>query len=397
MAFMGLLHVFLPAFHSSAFSNPSQANVHSRNERPAVLNPVQHQPWGDFEYTKLPLEEPREFLPDTARPLGAPRWFFGVESRKQIVDLFNASPLTDDQKTELLDPHNWQTVSNGFYVLPPPKVVLEMTQPARERIYGVLDDYPANSLQCHPFRFPAGGVEDWLADTGLGPEQSALFRRLLYTQGDSLCFCDGAILQGLFSPADFSRLVKALYGERTFLMKLRITPETDIDALIQYWDLSGNARAVRPLLESLAHLPGGGSINVSALLPNFARSHLYTYANPAVDAAAPLENCMWTAMNFFNDKPDDRFLNPSYVQSTLASDFYPVTCPPRFGDLIAVRSATGGMIHLCVYLADEVVFTKNGRDSIDPWVLMKMPDMLAWYQTKNSRQVTVLRSKHLKR
>ena len=48
---------------------------------------------------------------------------------------------------------------------------------------------------------------------------------------------------------------------------------------------------------------------------------------------------------------------------------------------------------MCVYLADEVVFTKNGRDKIEPWVLMKLPDMLAWYKAKEPVQVAVYRAR----
>jgi len=44
-------------------------------------------------------------------------------------------------------------------------------------------------------------------------------------------------------------------------------------------------------------------------------------------------------------------------------------------------------------LADDVVFTKNGGDYMQPWVLMKIPDMLAYYNAKEPAQVTVYRSK----
>jgi len=352
----------------------------------------QQKPWGDFEYTQLPLEEPREFLPKTAEPLAPPRWFFGLRARKEVEAVFNKANLTPEQKAALLNPGCWQVVSNGFYISPSPAVVLEMSRAGRERIYGVLDDYPANSAQCHPFRFRPDGFDEWFADSGLGEEQLALLRKLVYRQGGSLCFCDGAIVQSLFSAHDFNLLVKALYGERTFLMKLRLTPETDLDALMQYWGRSDQALALRPLFESIAHLPGGGSVGIGGLLPPFARLRLYTYANPAVDPMASVENCFWTAMNFFNEKPDNRFLDSAYVQRVLATDYTPITDSPTFGDLIAVQNGSGALIHLCVYLADDVVFTKNGRDSIEPWVLMKVPDMIACYRPKQTGRVTVYRS-----
>jgi hypothetical protein len=199
-------------------------------------------------------------------------------------------------------------------------------------------------------------------------------------------------VQALFPESDFKRLVRALYGEHTFLMKLRVTAETDIDALIKYWGRGGSVQAHRPLLEALAQMPGGGSIGVGGLLPPFARLRLYTYANPAVDPTATAQNCLWTAMNFFNEKPDNRFLNPGSVQQVLASDYQIIPGPPAFGDLIGVLDGAGAPVHLCVYLADDVVFTKNGRDYIEPWVLMKVPDVIASYRTRESTRVAIFRS-----
>jgi len=37
-------------------------------------------------------------------------------------------------------------------------------------------------------------------------------------------------------------------------------------------------------------------------------------------------------------------------------------------------------IHMCVYIADDVVFTKNGASLVAPWTLMKLPEMLKVYQ-----------------
>ena len=36
-------------------------------------------------------------------------------------------------------------------------------------------------------------------------------------------------------------------------------------------------------------------------------------------------------------------------------------------------------IHAAVYIADDVVFTKNGGNDRQPWMLMKWDDLLARY------------------
>lgn len=359
----------------------------------AVISRQTQHPGGEFEYIKLPLEEPDELLPDTSRPLAPPRWFFENYSSQRLADFFQSSNLSAEHRTLLLDSKRWQPTTNGIFVSPPADVILELSRGTRERIYSVLAESEVNSPQCDPFRFRPETFEQWTLDTGLEEEQLQILRRLSYMHSGSICFCDGAIVQRLFSPADFRRLVKALYGERTFLMRLVVNADTDIDGLIKYWGKGGRAHALRPLFESLAKVPHGTTINVSYLLPIFARVRLYTFANEWTDPLATKENCFWTAMNFFKDKPDPQFLSARNTQRVLENDYAKVTSAPQYGDLILVTDSRDRPVHLCIYLADDVVFTKNGGDYMQPWVLMKIPDMLAYYNAREPAQVTVFRSK----
>jgi hypothetical protein len=48
---------------------------------------------------------------------------------------------------------------------------------------------------------------------------------------------------------------------------------------------------------------------------------------------------------------------------------------------------------MCVYVADDVVFTKNGANTIQPWVLMKMSEMLGTYEPERPFEVIVYRRK----
>src|SRR4051794_36870063 len=92
---------------------------------------------GLFEYTKLPLEEPNEFLPDTSRPLAAPRWFFEKYSPQQFSALLGSCDLSEQQRVYLLDGQNWQEMTNGIVVTPSAELVLGMNRSARERIYSI--------------------------------------------------------------------------------------------------------------------------------------------------------------------------------------------------------------------------------------------------------------------
>jgi hypothetical protein len=197
-------------------------------------------------------------------------------------------------------------------------------------------------------------------------------------------------MQRLLPEVAFRKLVKALHGEQTFLMRVAIDGDTDVNAILRYWGKGGRAEALRPLLESMAKVPGGGSINISLLLPWFARARLYTFPQ---GSNGPNENCFWTAMNFFSEKPDPRFVEFKYVKAVLEGEYEPVREPPVYGDLLLVTGADGDALHMCVYLADDVVFTKNGKDQMQPWVLMKIPDMLTYYSSRTPAHLTVYRAK----
>jgi hypothetical protein len=47
--------------------------------------------------------------------------------------------------------------------------------------------------------------------------------------------------------------------------------------------------------------------------------------------------------------------------------------------------------HMCVYIAADVVYTKNGVDPKQPWVLMRMKDLLALYTSDQPQQWRVFR------
>jgi len=98
-------------------------------------------------------------------------------------------------------------------------------------------------------------------------------------------------------------------------------------------------------------------------------------------------------MNFFKEKPDAQFFSAKSTQQALETDYAKTREHPVYGDLILLSDSRGRPIHLCVYLADDVVFTKNGEDYMQPWVLMKIPDVLAYYNAREPAQLTVFRSK----
>jgi len=172
---------------------------------------------------------------------------------------------------------------------------------------------------------------------------------------------------------------------------LRIRPNSDVGALAAYWGRGYHTKDLEILFRSLTRVRGSVAMDVAQLLPPFARKKINTYPIPSADPSHPLPNCSWTAMNFFNDPPDERFRDSQAAINELETNYAPVT-EPTFGDLLLLLSPDGKLIHITVFIADDVVFTKNGENDSKPWLLMKWEDVLASYSNDHPLQVLMFRS-----
>jgi len=96
-------------------------------------------------------------------------------------------------------------------------------------------------------------------------------------------------------------------------------------------------------------------------------------------------------MNFFNEHPDMRYLDAAYVRSSLHDHYELIHDNPWFGDLVTMLSPSGDAVHMCVYVADDYFFTKNGMNPLAPWVLMKIPDMLLYFPSEEGHRMVIFR------
>jgi len=275
--------------------------------------------------------------------------------------------------------------------------VLSIRPEARAKLYEILAHNPANASIHRPYYIPDGAFDTMFAGTGVSKDTLDLVRRLLYPQGRSMCFSDLGVVIGRI-PDEKTKLafVKALTRQTAVIARLRIRNNTDIDKLLGYWTSGSGARAkdVRPLLEALKRLHEGGSIGIGYLLPPFARERLYTTPVPT-KAGDFAEDCHWSTMNFFNDPPDNRFTNTAYTASFIQSNFYQVGVANLYVDVVLVLNDKGNAIHSAIYIADDIVFTKNGNNFSQPWMLMRLGDLLARYTGDAPPKVLVYRNRNL--
>lgn len=346
-------------------------------------------PWGELQYTQFALGQPEAFLPDSTNPLPTPAWYFEKMTPKELTALFKSVDTAPSTRELLLRTNRWQVSADTVIVHPSTKVILELGRPARERIYAALANSPLNMPQYYPFRFRGGGFDQWFAQSQLAPEKLDLIRSLTYTnRGGAICLADLDVLQEKLGREDFHHLLESLYSEQSLFLSLRIEPSSDIERLAHYWGIGGRVQEVFAMLKSIAK-SGGGSVDVTYLLPPFARLRLYRFAAPS-DESVTGQDCFWTALNFFRTETQAQMETGNRSLELLTAQCSETKEAPRFGDVI-VFLESGKPAHACVYIADDVVFTKNGVNLHQPWVLMKLNDVLPRYATDRPMSLVVLR------
>jgi hypothetical protein len=196
-------------------------------------------------------------------------------------------------------------------------------------------------------------------------------------------FSDLELLRSELDSEELLRLAKVLNRRSTYLLRLSVGPD-DIESLADYWGVGGRRTDLRAVLESMSTLQPEQRLDIVHLLPTLARERMFRFARvTAADYERPvIANCLWTALNFFNQIPDNRFLDVKYALDTLKRDYYIVQNNFRLGDIVAFVSENETLFHAAVYLADDYVFTKNGATPMAPWAIMRLDEVREAYRIR---------------
>jgi hypothetical protein len=365
------------------------------NSEPDVPEIKNSPAWGQLVVRALDLEQPEEYVAYEITTNKVASWTFEGMSPDEARATMQSSGVAAGDIDRAM-----QTVSyaaSNTVVTPDEQLVFSLSPQTRASLYGVLGRFPANQLIHFPFCFPGDAFEAQFDKSRISPETYSLVKKMLYRRGDAQCFSDLEILlQHTTNETERLQLVKALSHQSALLVGIHVWPDTDIDKLIGYWALPSGVRLinVRSLLESLQRRTNGGSASILYFLPPFARERLYTYPLPS-QLGDPAVDCHWTTMNFFNETPDNRFSDPSYTVAYLQSHYYKIAKPTAYGDRLFLLDKSGNAIHSAVYLADDIVFTKNGNNFAQPWMLMHLKDLLAEFTTDVAPTIAVYRDKNL--
>jgi hypothetical protein len=341
-------------------------------------------PWGRLVTLPIAVSPPPEYIQGkdwTGAPPPA-MWFFPAMTGDQLEARLVSYGLSRADAARLRATARSASPYNGLFVMPDDAFVRQMNSDVRAKLYldlakfGALSGGALNQAQAAAFRFYGTSLNEWLRP-GLSAETRQLVEPLIYRHEGFLTFADiDRIVPLIEDKNELQLLVKRLMRQNTLLVRLRVDDPSKIETIADYWGRGGRRTDLEPLLESVVSVGGEsqktGLIDIVHLLPPLARQNLLRYPRPTIKDLenSVLANCLWTALNFFNEVPDDKYLDPAVAMERLKTDYYLVYDNYQLGDIVAFTDEEGQIVHVAVYLADDLLFSKNGMTPLTPWTIM---------------------------
>jgi hypothetical protein len=352
-------------------------------------------PWGELITRDIQLERPAEYLTDEVNSPPPETWIFNNLKPDAVKALLAKDGLSAAQIAAVCAPAAVRAENAGTVVTPAADFLLSLDAETRRKFYLALAGQGVNLYLDFPFIFPGNSVESIYADSRLNADDVAVLKKLVYANGDARQLSDYcALLCQIPTVERRVAMARALSRQSAVFAGLVIKPDTDIEKIAAYWGNVPNVRFtdIRPLLESLKALPEGGNLSLFYLLPKFARDRLYTFPLPP-QPGEPTMDCHWSTFNFSNDTPDNRFNDPAFAVEYIRKNFYQIAAPSIYGDILLLVNDKDEVKHSAVFLADDIVFTKNGNNYRQPWMLMRIPDLLATYPATPAMKPIYMRRK----
>lgn len=349
--------------------------------------------WGDLEYHYIYLEASEHVVSHFKMPAATPKWTFVGKSLDEIAALFEAARVPEDWIRMWMRQPCLMEGAGVVHILPPMEHLEALMPEQRALIFSELAKHPENEFHRDPVFITSGSVEEFLRHTGISQENATWFGRMCYRRGRVLCFSDlPALLARARNSSEAMRFMKLCTRTRGIVARLRVTDQTDFQAVMNYWSDGERRKDVLPILLSLADLRN--SIDLIHLLPPLARKLLNGYPPFELAIKGRMPDCHWSSLNFFNYEPRDYFLDTRLAATHVMEHFTQIAAPYRYGDRLLFLNAAQHCFHSCVYIGADIVFTKNGDNAANPWILSHLTDLEQIYLSNGGGYIQGYRSKH---
>ena len=356
--------------------------------------------WGTLEYYPILLEPSDYYIsktPDFETWNEPTVWQFDSDQVEDVLQKLARAGLDSKLVTELTGDKYFSKdpVSGRYEIRPPDHAILSLATEQRARLYPQLLPQTSDNPFFTPYYLPVEGLGSILSIApGIPVEQIDLINALSYPLNNAMAFSDiRFVLSKAKDAAERVRILKTIARQRSLGVGLSVLESHDLKALASYWGAGGRNTEILPILESVVRTPGVKILDIVHLLPPNPRKLLHTFPSPS-DFMRHTEtpDCFSTAFSFFGDDPPDRlFDSVSYV---FAERYEEASFPLQFGDLIEIRMQSDGRtIHVCNYVAGNLVFTKNGISLARPWIISTLEEVTLRYQRQGDIKISYHRLK----
>lgn len=356
-------------------------------------------PWGDLRGSYIYLEAPKTLVENFPLPSTQPRWSFPKERASELPAILTKAGLAADLVARLISKERLVDEDPYIHMLPTVQEVEAMTPQSRSILYTELAKVPLNEFYVDPVLIIGTTVEDWYKGSKLRPELIGRIKALSYSRGETTAFSDISVLLNYAqSDSEARAIFKSFTRTRSLMVRLYLDKSSNVPEIVAYWSFGIGIRRkdIEPLIQSIIESESIHDLPLSHLLPALARKLIYTY--PGLDLAKNglLPDCHWTSLNFYNFEPHQYLLDSRLATSQVLESFTAVEPPYQFGDILFfLDNSTGDAFHSCVHLADSLVYTKNGRNVLSPWIISTLEDVKKVYLFRGNGRVQGFRRKDI--
>jgi len=346
-----------------------------------------------LEVRTVYLEAPDSILAAVAKPNSVTRWVFEQTTETAVRDTLHRCDVPAAVADRLLTPARRVVSGNVLSLYPSVDDLTALTPASRSLLYQELAKSAANEYQRDPVYILGGDLEDWLMDAGLSEAQKELFRKLIWKRGEAMVFSDIQALLTLAKNSDEVRATfRAVTRVRCLLVELELPLKTDRRQFIDYW-AAGQTDAPRlTFVNAITQRRAPQTVDITHFLPSLLRQRAYTFPEMELGLKGRFPDCHWTSLNFFNLTPKDYYLDTRLAAAQLVENYNTVEPPYKYGDVLCFLE-NGEGLHTCVYIADDIVLTKNGDSILAPWALMQIKDVESIYRRSPATRIQGFRLK----
>ncbi len=350
-------------------------------------------PWGELEVHTVYLAPPDSLLAAVAKPNSVTRWTFEQTTEQSVRDLLVRMGVQAGTVTRMFSSGRSQANGNTIVLHPEVEDLKSLSPEVRSALYIELAKSAANEYQRDPVYVLGGNVDEWLTDAELNEEQRKLFRQLVWRRGEAIVFSDIAALLTLAKNSEeVLNVFRTVTRVRSLIVQIRLPLKTGRKQFLEYWAAGQVDAPHLSFIHAITLRRAPQSVDITHFLPSLLRQRAYTFPEMELGLKGRFPDCHWTSLNFFNITPKDYFLDTRLAAAHLLENYAAVDAPYRFGDVLCFID-NGEGLHTCVYVADDIVLTKNGDSILAPWALMTIADVQSIYRRTSSTRIQGYRLK----